>query len=484
MGLLSKLSHIYSILQALKIELTESKTSFDNLKSRVNTPSFPISTPTPSSWQNDPFHFPSQSLPDTADIVIIGSGISGASIAYTLLKKCPTLKIVMLEAREVCSGATGRNGGHIKCSAYLEYASLKARFGTRAKHIIEYQRRHMPLLLGLIEELGIDAEAREVDTLDIFTDSKMWEDAKEMILELKEDLPNVQDIVIYNGVEGCQEFNVNPAHCYGIIKYRAAALSPYKFITSLYAILLENPNFAISPNTTATQIEYTDIFTVSTTRGPTTASHVVHATDGFAATLIPGLKGKIFPVRGHMTSQTGSAFDASRSWCIHHKRGFDYISQRPGGELMVGGGMIQSPERGIDEFGIWRDDGLCYSIRAYLGGLVETVFETRSKVEQAWTGCMGFTPDLLPFVGRLEESITGRGNGEGAEWISAGFQGEGMVFAWLSGVAVALMIAGDQKVRGEAGIPGGRVQDWLPRVLICSKERIDRLSISDLGTLL
>lgn len=62
----------------------------------------------------------------------------------------------------------------------------------------------MPLLLGLIEELGIEAEAREVDTLDIFTDSKMWDDAKKMILELKEDLPDVQDIVVYDGVEGCQ----------------------------------------------------------------------------------------------------------------------------------------------------------------------------------------------------------------------------------------------------------------------------------------
>lgn len=277
---------------------------------------------------------------------------------------------------------------------------------------------------------------------------------------------------------------MNPAHCCGIIRYKAAALSPYKFITSLYAILLEDSNFSISPNTTATQVDYTDIFTVSTNRGSIRATHVIHATDGFAATLIPGLKGKIFPVRGHMTSQSGSDFDASRSWCIHHKRGFDYISQRPGGELMVGGGMIQSPEQGMDEFGIWRDDGLCYSIRAYLGGLVETMFETRCRIEQAWTGCMGFTPDLLPSVGRLEKGITGRGSGDGAEWISAGFQGEGMVLAWLSGVAVGLMLSGDENFEEEPGIPGGRVRDWLPGELICSKERIDRLSVSDLGMLL
>lgn len=148
--------------------------------------------------------------------------------------------------------------------------------------------------------------------------------------------------------------------------------------------------------------------------------------------------------------------------------------------------MIQSPESGIDEFGIWKDDSICYSIRAYLGGLVGTMFckETDVKVEGAWSGSMGFTPDLLPFVGRLEGEVTGRNRVEGAEWISAGFQGEGMVLAWLSGVAVALMIVGDEEFGDEGGIPGGRVGDWLPVELICSKGRMDRLSVSDLGVLL
>lgn len=46
-----------------------------------------------------------------ADIVIIGSGITGTSIAKALLElSSPTesIEIVMLEARDTCSGATGR----------------------------------------------------------------------------------------------------------------------------------------------------------------------------------------------------------------------------------------------------------------------------------------------------------------------------------------------------------------------------------------
>ena len=44
-----------------------------------------------------------------------GSQISGATTALTLLQsQTPPKSIVMLEARELCSGATGRNAGHCK----------------------------------------------------------------------------------------------------------------------------------------------------------------------------------------------------------------------------------------------------------------------------------------------------------------------------------------------------------------------------------
>jgi len=45
------------------------------------------------------------------DIVIIGSGLTGALIAYNLLSlPGPKPLILMLEARAAASGATGRNG--------------------------------------------------------------------------------------------------------------------------------------------------------------------------------------------------------------------------------------------------------------------------------------------------------------------------------------------------------------------------------------
>ena len=51
---------------------------------------------------------PVEQLRPAYDVVVIGSGITGTSFAYNALSRQGTLRVVMLEARDVCSGATGR----------------------------------------------------------------------------------------------------------------------------------------------------------------------------------------------------------------------------------------------------------------------------------------------------------------------------------------------------------------------------------------
>lgn len=92
----------------------------------------PSPLPTPSStqsfWHSQPSplltaHRSTRNLPEKADVVIIGSGMTGAGVAHHLLNDTSTsgngtgrqdgkegkgLSVVMLEAREACWGATGR----------------------------------------------------------------------------------------------------------------------------------------------------------------------------------------------------------------------------------------------------------------------------------------------------------------------------------------------------------------------------------------
>jgi len=55
-------------------------------------------------------HRTTTELPAHADVVIVGSGITGTSAARDLAEdaRAKDLQVVMLEAREACWGATGR----------------------------------------------------------------------------------------------------------------------------------------------------------------------------------------------------------------------------------------------------------------------------------------------------------------------------------------------------------------------------------------
>jgi hypothetical protein len=83
----------------------------------------PRANPTTSYWQDPPDpeiadHLGSEQVPEIADTVIIGSGITGSLVAWNLLQSEGHGRVVMLEARQACSGATGRNGNsHLpKCT--------------------------------------------------------------------------------------------------------------------------------------------------------------------------------------------------------------------------------------------------------------------------------------------------------------------------------------------------------------------------------
>ena len=86
--------------------------TYDVLRKRIETsPGVPVDNPTLPLWTVPRAQIPVDEtglFPQHVDVVIIGSGITGTSFAYNALSREAGLKIVMLEARDVCSGATGR----------------------------------------------------------------------------------------------------------------------------------------------------------------------------------------------------------------------------------------------------------------------------------------------------------------------------------------------------------------------------------------
>lgn len=92
------------------------------------------------------------------DIVIIGGGITGVSLALHATEA--GARVALLEAREIGWGASGRNSGHVPPATKLEPAELLRRYGPeRGMRLIDAVASGPDLVFGITEKYRIQAEA-------------------------------------------------------------------------------------------------------------------------------------------------------------------------------------------------------------------------------------------------------------------------------------------------------------------------------------
>ncbi|KAJ5949116.1 hypothetical protein N7454_000700 [Penicillium verhagenii] len=490
--------HALWLLEDPAVSAADKQRAVDRIYS---DPGIPNANTTSSFWQQTPHpQFAEQNnrpLASNADVVIIGSGITGAAIARTLLQSraksassdSPHPAVVILEARGICSGATGRNGGHILETAD-EYAELVDECGEEtAQKTMRFRLAHLKEMLGVAEELGLteETQARKVQFLSAFFGDQPWKDALERLRRFKEGMPEESaEWTSYDRDSMPEEFKLSRAT--GVVAGPAGALWPYKFVTGILARLLADypDDFRVHDHTPVTSIESdsssTYKYKVQTSRGIISARHVIHCTNAHVSHLVPGLRGRIFPVRGQMSAQTpGDKFPDQaykHSWLFNYHRGFDYLTQLPTGQMMFGGGFAQGQLGGTTDLGVATDNELCTYIDIHLSGALSAIFGRESwgrvqgdPVQAMWTGNMAFSTDGFPWVGRLPASVTRRPSSEGAggEWISAAFGGDGMVQCWLCGKALATMLLvqdGSLNPAADADL------SWVPEQMWVTEERL------------
>lgn len=256
--------------------------------------------------------------------------------------------------------------------------------------------------------------------------------------------------------------------------------------------LLNEGQVTLETHTPVTAVERSSSFThpyrVQTTRGSISAKHVIHCTNGFAAHLLPALRGKLWPFRGQMTVQSVPPqfprLGAERSWSAIYRQGFDYITQSagPDGCLYWGGGFLQkgsgipSEEDNLavqaQDLGCSDDSQLSLPCLERLETAAGRALEhgKEAQIVRKWTGIMGCTGDGLPLVGRLTKQWSTREDCDprvGGEWIAAGFNGFGMVNCWLTGKGLAHLVTGRED----------QARPWFPiDEFACKKERLDGMS--------
>ncbi|RDW71857.1 hypothetical protein BP5796_07891 [Coleophoma crateriformis] len=445
--------------------------------------SLPRNNPTISYWQDPPdveaADFTSaDQVPETADTVVIGSGISGACIAWGLLEKGEK-DVVMLEARQACSGATGRNGGHTKAASYKSFLDNAAKLGTtEAIKIARLEYQNIKDVHAFSRTHGIDCDLYSGDTVDIIYDQQQWDSAHVAVETMRRTMPDDLDgaarYVFWNAEETASKFHTKGERPIGSVSYFAGSLSAYKFVVGVLKMCLKSgmrlwtntPAFAVTKGPDG-------LWKIETSKGSIKARNVVLATNGYTAFLEQQFQGVIVPLRGQITAhrpgrnQPSSGLGVTYSFV--YADGYEYMIPRPvgskfAGDIIIGGGLMKAPSGGLSEFGNTDDTSKNPIITEYLTETTARYFGPEAwgedhpdgRIRKEWTGIMGYSSDGFPFVGSMP------GKGKEGLWISASFQGHGMVLCFRSALAlVGIMTGGEEEV-----------EKWFPAAFRMSEERL------------
>lgn len=178
-------------------------------------------------------------------------------------------------------------------------------------------------------------------------------------------------------------------------------------------------------------------FVLHTGAGVVHCNRLIHATNGYASRLAPQMAGAIIPVRGQVVVTS----PITSFWIPHNigfNDGYEYLIHRKEDKRIVFGGMRWRAETVGKEVGVPDDSVLDEHVSDGLRSELTELFpalkkEAGFKIEQEWSGIMGFSADTWPLIGKLSD---------GEEWIAAGYSGNGMPQCFGAAKIIAEMMTG------------------------------------------
>jgi gamma-glutamylputrescine oxidase len=357
-----------------------------------------------------------------ADIAVVGGGIAGCAAALHLAQR--GYRVVLLEARFVGYGASGRSGGQAIFGLAASQQTLIAQIGRDdARRLFALSVEALDVTQALIRDFRIDCDYQP-NHLHVAVKPRHVRELQAWADELHQDY-GYDSARFVSGTE-LPAHITSTRYLAGLIDTRSGHLQPRKYTRGV-ARAAENAGAVIFENSQVLRYEDGAAVRVHTAQGSVRCANLVLCCNAYIGALAPALARRILGVGTYIiaTEPLGkeraqallpsNAAIADVNWIL------DYFRRSEQDRMLFGGRVsyssVQPPQ-------------LAEGMRKRMLRVFPSLNDV--KVGFAWGGYLDITMSRAPNFGRLAPNV----------FYLQGFSGHGITLTGLAGKLVAEAVAG------------------------------------------
>lgn len=393
---------------------------------------------TPYWWEAAaPPSSPVTALPDQADAVIIGGGITGLSTALELARG--GMAPLVLDREAIGWGASSRNGGALSGAGSLGRAKSDVSKGidpALLSEMVDEAEASFDAFEALLARESIECDYVRCGRFVGAHSAAAMESLAKRAALLNAAIPGTAEIL--QRARLAEELGT-PHYHGGMVNHRAASLHPARYTQGL-ARAARRAGAALAGGVTVDGIAREGTgFLVSTTAGVIRARHVMVATNGYTGAALPWHRRRIVPVASYMVATAVLGRDRVAEVLPKFrvygdtKKILYYFRPSPDGTRVLFGGRATLSDTDPRVGARWLHRHLVHLLPSLEG----------VRLTHGWKGNVAFAFDMLPHVG-VQDGVHH----------ALGCNGSGVVtMTHLGTVAARMMLGGDNRASAFSRMP-------------------------------